>query len=167
MGSCYDTKEYPNQEDINNLFKYNNGELYWIANGKRAGCIRKDGYCQISIKRRLYYRHRLIWIMFNGPIPNNMLIDHKNGVYEGDNINNLQCITMQHNSSKQLRINKKTSNMRGVYWNKTHNKWHCNIKYNKKSIWIGAFDNEIDAGLAYNKKSKELFGEYAYQNEIA
>ena len=35
---------------------------------------------------------------------------------------------------------------------------------NQKSIFIGNFENEIDAAKAYDRKAKELFGKYAKLN---
>jgi hypothetical protein len=33
---------------------------------------------------------------------------------------------------------------------------------NGKSVFIGRFNNEIEAACAYDAKAKELFGEFAY-----
>jgi len=40
------------------------------------------------------------------------------------------------------------------------------INLNNESIYIGLFENETDAGIAYNKKALELFGEFANLNII-
>jgi hypothetical protein len=45
-------------------------------------------------------------------------------------------------------------------------KWQAYINYNHKRICLGCFDSEEEAALEYNKKAKELFGEFAYINQI-
>jgi len=52
---------------------------------------------------------------------------------------------------------------KSVYEN---NKYVAQIGYQGKVICIGYFDDAVSAALAYNQKSKELFGESAFQNKI-
>lgn len=52
---------------------------------------------------------------------------------------------------------KKTSRYPGVYWNERDKKWIAQITKDKKRFYIGCFDNEEDAAMAYNKKVDELF----------
>ena len=47
----------------------------------------------------------------------------------------------------------------GVYWNNSSNKWYARIRYNGKQLYLGTFENEIDAALAYDKKAYELRGD--------
>ena len=35
-----------------------------------------------------------------------------------------------------------------------------------KNFYVGVFSDKKEAALAYNKKAKELFGEFAYQNPV-
>lgn len=47
---------------------------------------------------------------------------------------------------------------------KEYYSWTASIGFQNKKIHIGCFKNELDAALAYDKKAKELFGEFAYLN---
>jgi hypothetical protein len=55
---------------------------------------------------------------------------------------------------------------KGVSKPKTYNKYVAIIYANNKSFKIGAYDTAEEAALAYNKKSKEIYGEFGYQNQI-
>ena len=75
-----------------------------------------------------------------------------------------------------MRNGKKyTSIYKGVCRNKKNGKptnWRAyislntNIKEKKKQIKLGNFETEKEAAIVYNKRAKELYGEFAYQNKI-
>jgi len=54
----------------------------------------------------------------------------------------------------------------GVYYDKTRNKWSARITYHRKCFYLGRFDLEIDAAIAYNTKALELYGENVKLNII-
>ena len=70
----------------------------------------------------------------------------------------------QQNRSKQRKAT--SSIYKGVCWEKRRSKWQVSIMLNKKSIFIGYFDDEKDAALAYNNKAKSIFGDFALLNLI-
>ncbi len=67
-----------------------------------------------------------------------------------------------------LRLKKQNSSSKykGVSKMKGKAKWESYIWYDKKQIKIGTYFSEIDAALAYNKKSIELYGADAFLNKI-
>ncbi len=52
------------------------------------------------------------------------------------------------------------------YRDEQGNRFRAVISVNRKSVHIGMFDTAEEAALAYNKKSKELYGEDGKQNII-
>jgi len=47
---------------------------------------------------------------------------------------------------------------------KSKKKWRARITFNGRSILIGDFDTEKEAGMAYDARARELFGDYASLN---
>jgi hypothetical protein len=84
------------------------------------------------------------------------LVDHIYTNSFNNNIENLREL----NTSQSARNTKKrkngTSIYKGVNWSKKVNKWVAHLSLNKKNIHIAYFDNEDDAGQAYNDKIREL-----------
>jgi hypothetical protein len=102
-------------------------------------------------------------------IPNPMnkpCVDHIDGVRTNNIIGNLRWATRtESEANKSKRINT-TSRYKGVYWNKDRNTWRACIQKNWMTMHLGCFINEEEAGLAYNEKAIEYFGEFAKLNII-
>ena len=77
---------------------------------------------------------------------------------------NLRLCTQAQNIYNALPRLNCTSKYKGVYRNKKTNRYHAAIQHKGKKFYLGSFKNEIDAAKAYDKKAKELFGEFAYLN---
>jgi len=84
-------------------------------------CI-NSGYIQINIKMNgNYYRcyaHRLVWIFFNGEIPDDKQINHINGIKTDNRLCNLELVTASRNLKHAFGIGLK--NLRGE--NHSHSK---------------------------------------------
>ena len=119
--------------DWNTLFKYDESSptgLIWIGstarnivNGKTpAGGRRTDAkgipsQCRVTIgKSKIYSIHRIIWEMFNGPIPTGMVIDHMNGNPWDNRIENLRVVTQRQNVQNAKKSKRNTSGATGVRW---------------------------------------------------
>lgn len=95
--------------------------------------------------------------------PEGLQIDHKNHNGLDNRKCNLRVCTHAENQHNR-RPQKGTSIYKGVAWHKEHKKWRTQIRLNNKKIHLGYFVNEITAAFAYDKKAKELYGEFAYPN---
>ena len=96
--------------------------------------------------------------------PKGVMCDHINHNGFDNRKSNLRLCTNAQNSYNQQARSSCTSKYKGVHWNKPNNKWVARIAFKQKRMHIGCFDNEIKAAMAYDKKAKELFGEFAYPN---
>jgi len=82
---------------------------------------------------------------------------------------NLRICTHQQNGMNRRKRRphagkKCSSRYSGVCWDKRAKKWRAYIRHNGKRIYLGYFTSEIEAAKAYDKKAKELFGEFANLN---
>lgn len=157
------------QHTVKELFTYKDGDLIWNVNrgfnktkNKKAGNINSKGYFQISIDKRLYKTHRLVYIYHYGEIKENYVIDHINRVKTDNRIENLRMITEYEN-----RLN---SGAVGVSMHKSTGKYESRIKVNKKNIYLGVFKNKEDAIIAYKNAKKEFHkissNEWVYKGTI-
>lgn len=97
------------------------------------------------------YSHRFAWYYTYHAIPNK--IDHINRIKHDNTIINLRSVTHQENQWN--RGNK------GYSWKKSHNKYEVKIKVNNKHIFIGNFNTEEEAKLAY-LKAKDKYHKIKY-----
>ena len=96
-------------------------------------------------------------------------IDHKNRNPLDNRKANLRvCSPSQNkmNSRKPRRVGGASSRYKGVTWDKQHRKWRAKIHIDWATRYLGLFDDEDDAALAYNNAATVLFGEFARLNEV-
>lgn len=68
---------------------------------------------------------------------------------------------------KRTALNKNnTSGCRGVSYRADRNKWRAYIKFQRKDIFLGNFDNYEDAVMVRKIAEKEYFGKYIEEEEI-
>ncbi len=108
--------------------------------------------------RRQIIMHRVIT-----EAPPGLLVDHRNHNGLDNRRSNLRICTKGENNRNQLPRGG-TSQYKGVSWSKSHKKYAATIRCNKQRFHLGWFDDEVEAAKAYDKKAKELFGEFAYLN---
>lgn len=161
-------KAYPTQEQLRERFEYKDGQLIYkikpckrINIGDVAGCICDNAYRDIMINNKVYKAHRLIWIMHNGNIQEDMNIDHINQIKHDNRIENLRLATPSENKCNTIRYKTNTSGYKGVLWCKQKKKWKAQIRHNYKNIYLGLRDTPEAAYELYIAAAKELHGEFA------
>jgi len=131
-----------------------------VKKGVIAGTTQASGYMRIKVDGRSYYAHRLAWLFYYGEWPKGPL-DHKDRDPTNNAISNLrECtpVKNQHNSTKSWG----SSEYRGVCWNKKENKWVVRIGVNNKLIYLGYFDDELEAAKAY-REAKEKYHTFYWE----
>lgn len=115
-----------------------------IRLNKEAGCNSNTGYVFISIKKEFYLAHRLAWFYVHGYWPEND-IDHINRIRDDNRICNLREVSRICNVINSNKSTRNKSDVVGVSWVKKRNKWLSSIWVNKNQLFLGRFDNFIDA----------------------
>ena len=100
--------------------------------------------------------HKLIAMAFlnHNPDGYNEVVDHINNNKKDNRSTNLQLVSQRYNSSKD-KINK-SSKFTGVTYRYKRFKWESSIKINGKSHFLGMFNSEEEAHLAYQNKLKTI-----------
>lgn len=91
-------------------------------------------------------------------------IDHKDGNGLNNQKDNLRRSSQQQNMCNRKKFINSTSKYKGVYWNKNLKKWQVQIRVMKKAIYLGLFENEIEAAKSYDNAAIIHFGEFAKLN---
>jgi hypothetical protein len=98
-------------------------------------------------------------------IPDNLLCDHVNCNSLDNRKANLRPASVSQNlCNRPKRKSKTRSKYKGLEWDKTQKKWKARIQINKRKIYLGSFNSEVDAALAYDRAAKKHHREFANLN---
>jgi hypothetical protein len=90
------------------------------------------------------------------------LIDHKDGNALNNQRQNLRiCNSLQNNYNAR---HPGTSGYIGVHFNKKQGAFNASIQAKGKKLYLGSFDNPLEAALVRDEKAIELHGEFAKLN---
>lgn len=101
--------------------------------------------------------HRLLFGLTKG---DRREVDHKNHVTWDNRRLNIRIVTSSQNKMNCRAQVHGTSRFKGVGWDKDRKKWRAQIQ----STFIGRFDSEEAAAVAYDAAARKRFGEFAYLN---
>lgn len=136
-----------------------NNSYKFLPSKFKKQTIDNDGYLTVNLcingKSKIRRTHQLVAVCFlNHKISGCIIVvDHINNIKTDNRVENLQLITNRENSSKDKKGY--TSNYIGVSWSKPNSKWVAKISVNRKLIYLGYFDSEVEASNKYNKKLLE------------
>jgi hypothetical protein len=111
------------------------------------------------------YMHREIFFTLSEHSESNGLVDHKNTNSLDNRRQNLRLATHSQNSCNTRRDKSNTySRYRGVSFSKRKSKWFSAIRANGRKLWLGYFNNEIDAAVAYDEAARKYHKDFAQLN---
>jgi hypothetical protein len=116
-----------------------------------AVCAKGKWYARSVIMGKNVWMHHLIIKQQVG-----QETDHKSGNGLDNRQRNLRTVTHAVNCKNRQANKGGTSKYKGVYWFARIQKWSARIKDDGKNYFLGNYNSEKDAALAYNVKSKEL-----------
>ncbi|HFO4524510.1 TPA: HNH endonuclease [Escherichia coli] len=153
-----------NSINWNELFTYSNGNIYWreIKGNRKPGPVgtrTKIGYYVFNYKGKVFSRHQVIWVMHNGPIPDEHVIRHINDIKGDDRIENLDIGYQIDNAADFVRSGRlksnNTSGFRGVSWDKSREQWRVYITVGgkrKSNRYFDDFDDAVKYRLSLEEK---------------
>ena len=118
--------------------------------------VRRKKNCQDTV-----FMHRDLLGLKRG---DGLSVDHKDTNGLNNVKTNLRLCSNQQNQWNRRPYTEKSSIYKGVSWFRQSKKWKAQIRYDYGLLYLGLFDDQIDAARAYDKKAKELFGEFARPN---
>lgn len=93
-----------------------------------------------------------------------IFVDHINGCKLDNRKINIRLSTMSQNIANSIKTKNLTSKYKGVHWDSLNSKYVAQIMKDRRSVFLGRFESEYDAAIAYDSKAIELFGPFARTN---
>lgn len=152
-------------EELTALLKYDPLTGKWLRLYKTRGTSKKEwfsgspddrGYLRLELKGKTYKAHRLAWLYMTGEWPTKC-IDHINQNKSDNVFSNLRDVSLSINQlNKKKFFTDKTSIYKGVHLKKSINKWQAVLRYEHVVYYLGYFETEKEAHLAYETKLQSI-----------
>lgn len=110
------------------------------------------GYKVLRLNSRPYVLHRVKYQIFvNRLLDDSEIVDHIDRNKTNNSIDNLRVVDASVNAqNKSVQNVNKTSKYKGVHWDKPTNLFLSKIMYNGKYVFLGRYQCEKEAALAYD-----------------
>jgi hypothetical protein len=153
-------KEIPGYED---LYEVSNlGNVNGLKRNKlKEQSINTWGYKIVTLSKNCKTKtlrvHQLVAMAFLNHKPNGtqkIVVDHINDIKTDNRVENLHLVTQRFNSKKTQ--GKYSSQYKGVHWSGRDKRWLSQIQINGKLKYLGLFNCELAASIAYQNKLKTL-----------
>lgn len=152
----------PTREMLASVFTYNPDTGLFLRRGRVSGCLDGYGYIRLNVKKRSFRAHQLAWLWVHGRWPIGRL-DHHNGIRSDNRIENLREGSVPQQNQNSCVRRDAESGRKGVEISTRpgrRKRWKARIMAFGKRYNLGAFPTIEAAGEAYDKKARELHGEF-------
>jgi HNH endonuclease len=172
----------PTRDRLNELFHYdeNIGVLFWKERpieffidqrscdvwntrqaGKPAGNVNHYGYLRITLDKKSYFAHRIVWKMKTGEEP--VHIDHRDMDKLNNRFENLRAAEPHQNSVNSLGHKGSFSGLKNVSFcaRSTVNPWYVLVSHAGKRHYCGSFATKEEAFSVACAMRSKLQGEFA------
>lgn len=133
---------------------YSDGSIekpFYRRTKRTFGYSHGNGYRVVDIGGKMFLVHRIVAMAFLDDYSEDLQVDHVSGDKADNCPPNLRMVTSQGNQRAFRRPTRGASSQyRGVYWFKQRRKWVARVKVNGKGKFLGYFDSEEGAALAWN-----------------
>jgi len=155
--------KYFSKQELEEHFELKDGLLWSKPSNRKAksnsvasvkpqhiiGSLTEDGYRCVKFKGRQLKYHTVVWILANGDLSPNLVINHINGDKQDNRLENLEAVTQRVNTQRQARHRDGKLVGTQFRWHKDMLCWLARVTVNYKKIEIGRFKTEIEAHNAY------------------
>lgn len=124
--------------------------------------LHSQGYAATKIGGVTAYMHHFIL----RKIPTGHVVDHANGDKLDNQRTNLRTASKRQNNHNSKKRTGTISQYRGItrHPHRDGSKWTAYVSKDGKRIYLGSFENEIDAARAYDTAALDAHGEFAKLN---
>jgi hypothetical protein len=135
-------------------------DFHWLS--QRSWYRHAAGYAMCDLFGRRggvkVLMHRLILLA-----PDTATVDHVNRDILDNRRANLRLATMSQQNANKIKFKGKSA-FKGVYRRCDGRKWSAQIIFNGKMNYLGSFETEIDAAMAYDSAARNHHGAFARLN---
>jgi len=162
-------EEWKDIEDFEGLYQVSNlGNVKGLKRDKLLKLYENpDGYYRIKLckngKHKSIFVHKLVINAFCDKIVDMPEVDHINRIKKDNRIENLRWANRSINTRNVAKKEGLSSKYLGVHLTE-YNKWKASICVNKKHLYLGTFETEEEAGLAYDRYIIENIKEFGILN---
>ena len=118
---------------------------------RKFGSKDSNGYMVVVLGNKMFKNHRVTARAFFSDYSEDLEVDHINGIVGDNRIENLRMVTSGENNQAYRRKSKGCSSQyRGVCRATGYKRWFAQCEVNGTNKYLGTFDSERDAAIAYD-----------------